>query len=59
MFLAHHFPGLSLSPERMDALSPEDSAALIGAGQKVLKHKAEERWSHTKILAMASGARIR
>jgi hypothetical protein len=67
MFLAHHFPGLSLVIERLlrhdpesplEQLTPEETNALIRAGEKTLKANTEDRWAHTKILVQASGARL-
>jgi len=59
MWLAHHFPGLHLRPEDADQLTPEETAAMVKAGKKILKGEADERWAHTRIIAMSSGARIR
>jgi hypothetical protein len=67
MHLAHHFPGLSLVIERLlrhdpdqplEQLTPEETGALIRAGEKTLKHNAESQWAHTKILVQAAGARM-
>jgi hypothetical protein len=42
----------------VEQLTPEETGALIKAGQKLLKEDAEERWAHTKIIATAAGAKL-
>lgn len=58
MWLAHHFPGLSLTIERLDAMTPEETQALVKAGRKILKARSDEWLGHTRVIAAAAGARV-
>lgn len=60
MMLAHHFPGLQLSVDALDDMTPAQIRGLVEAGKKVLEQRARERWAQIKVLAQASsGARLR
>jgi len=64
MWLAHHFPGLSSHIDRLLCgdeveLTPEETQALIRAGDRTLNTNSDERWGHTKAIAMAAGMRLR
>lgn len=59
LWLARYFPGLNLSLADVDCLTPEETDAMRVAGNKILKGEIDERFAHTKILAIASGARLR
>lgn len=59
MWLAHHFPGLHLTLEDVDQMTPEATTALRQAGNQLLKVEFEERWAHTKAIARAAASRGR
>lgn len=57
MWLAHHFPGLGLTPEGLGKLTPEETKVLTEQGRSIVKAKGEEWIAHTKIIARAAGGR--
>jgi hypothetical protein len=59
MWLARYFPGLHFSVRDVDQLTPEEAGALHRVGLKLLKGEAEERFAHTRAIAMAAGLRLR
>lgn len=59
LWLARHFPGLRLGVDDVGRMLPEETRALQRVGQKLLKGEADERLAHTKVIAMACGARLR
>lgn len=52
MALARNFPGLALSVDDVNEMTPEMTAALKKAGKKVLDVEREERWAHTRMIAL-------
>lgn len=52
MHLASHFPGLGLTVEQLDEMTPAQIGALVTAGRKVLKLQADERWAELKAIAL-------
>jgi hypothetical protein len=59
MWLARYFPGLTIDEATLSAMTPEQTRAMRKAGARLLKAEGEERFAHTKLIATASGARIR
>lgn len=59
MWLAHHFPGLGITPEAIDEMTPEQTTALRKAGEAILKDERELQFAHTKLIARAAGMRMR
>ncbi len=58
MWLAHHFPGLSLRPEDVDQLTPERTEMMRKVGEKILSDESKERLAHTKVIARAAGMKV-
>lgn len=59
MWLARYFPGLSLRPDDIGQMTPEETRAMFKAGRRLLKIEAEERLMHTRVIAASAGARMR
>ena len=57
MWLAHHFPGLSLTVEDVDRLTPEQTTALFKAGRTILDGVEKNKVAHTTAI-MKSVARF-
>jgi hypothetical protein len=59
MWLGHRFPGLGLSVEDVWHLTPEQTAAMVKAGNEILTEATKDHFNlHTRTLAMAAGAQI-
>jgi len=62
MWMARNFPGASGGMPMLDyveSLTPEQTLALVEQGKEILSTEQEERFSHTRVIAAASGLRIR
>jgi hypothetical protein len=58
MWLARYFPGLGLSVDDVDDLTPEQTDQLRKVGRKLLNSEADERLAHTRVIAAAAGIRL-
>jgi hypothetical protein len=58
MWSARYFPGLTAIVGPLGELTPEATATLHRAGQKLLDGEAELKLAHTKAIMRASGARL-
>lgn len=59
MWLGNRFPGLGLSVEDVWHLTPEQTAAMVKAGNEVLSDAAKEFFNlNTRTLVLAAGAQI-
>jgi hypothetical protein len=52
MFFARYFPGLGLTPERLDEMTLEETGTLRKAGSKILKAEFEERLALARLSAL-------
>jgi hypothetical protein len=59
MFFARYYPGLGITGDVLSAMTPEETRAMRRVGLKILKAELNEQWQHTKIIAQASGMRVR
>lgn len=60
MGLAHHFPGLQLSVNDVNEMTPETTAELRKAGDKILKRELKERLALAEVTGLAAaGVRTR
>lgn len=60
MWLGRYCPGLQITPEKMEQMSPEMTHALRRAGQKLVNRDVEFQFNLAKLVATAaSGVRFR
>lgn len=59
MYFGRYFPGLQITPDVLNEMTPEETHAMRKAGDKLLAGEIKERFNHTAIVARAAGMRMR